>query len=90
MFSRNLSSDEVCSVNKMKLVPLLIRIHHMTINNRNVANGDRAYYQFSPQEQVEYCFEWLIFDGFVNYVHHWTPTLKNNTIKYWFQLITSH
>ena len=75
--------------NKMKLVPLLIRYHHTAKNDSNATIQGRPYYHNLPERQVEYCFERLIHDGYVNYLHHWTPTLRNNTIKYWIDLISA-
>jgi len=76
-----IKNGEKRQCNKMKLLPLLIEIHS------KFSNDDwEEYKQFEAAMQVNTCFQALIAKGYVNYIHHWTPTVRKNTIEYWKQL----
>jgi len=82
-----IQKKEKITCNKMKLVPLIVKVHH-TIKAQQCIEG-KPYIYAQPEQQVELCFRLVILEGYVNYVHHWTPTLRNNTIKYWSDLISA-
>lgn len=76
--------------NKLNLVPNMINLHHHSIWAVDEdGNMDPSQYSYlSVPDKVDWLFGQIIRQGYINYIHVWSPALRSSIIRHWQDLTT--
>jgi len=73
---------------KLELLPLLIHTNDEIECDPDPDIRD-AYEVLSIDKKVDKCIATLVANGYINFLHIWSPSLRGNTIKFWSEIIAS-
>lgn len=73
---------------KLELLPMLRDMNQELEYNKD-PDIREAYEELSIDKRVDTCLSKIIVNGYINFLHIWSPSLRGNTIKYWTEILQS-
>lgn len=73
---------------KLELLPMLRDMNQELEYNKD-PDIREAYEVLSIDKKVDTCLSKIIANGYINFLHIWSPSLRGNTIKYWNEILQS-